>query len=227
MDKKKSGPRSSGVSDQPAERVLHELEELDEDFEYVNWQNSPVQFPGLVRIRTIQGVDCVYHAILNALSVAYRSHELHGVEMNEKTFVRGLRRELAVNLSNCYDTLNGGKIKDMVLIDPSVSLEELQRQIISCGHIPKVLLPFVCDELNCDIYFVSGHNRDVFPALVNMREVIKDRRSVVLVYSRNHYELMGLVKHRKNTRGHKTVEYVTVFSPKHEFILQLKAQLGM
>ena len=208
--------------------VHHELEEIKDEHEYLNWPNSAVKYTGLLRIRTPQGLDCLYHAILNALSVAYRSHELHGIDMSERLFVRGLRKELAIALQSKYDTLLEGKIHEMVTLDPSLGLPELTQQLMTSMNIPKPLLAFVCTELDLDLYYISAHNRDVFPIMTDMEQIIKGRRSVVVLYCRNHYELLGIHETKKiRATGEVYEEFITVFRHNHPFILQLKHQLGL
>jgi hypothetical protein len=209
--------------------ALKDMEPLDDkDFEYINWSDSNIKFQGLVRFRSEPGIDTVHHCVLNAISVAYRSEELHGTEVSKKSLVRALRQELAHKLHSAYDTLNGGRLKEMVNIDPDLSQENLEHLLLTSMNFPKPLLEFVCDQLNIDLFYVSGPNRDVFPIMTEMELIIKGRRSVVVLYNRNRYELMGIHEvTRKKDTGEQTEEFVTVFRPDHPFINQLKRQLGL
>lgn len=206
---------------------LYEVPEIQEAYEYVNWPGTPVSYPGLVRIRTHAGSYSLYHAILNGLSTAYRTHELHGVDTSETKLVKGLIQELCATLRVEYDTLMGGKIAEMAVLDPDLHVEALVRQLQTSISIPKSLLPFVCDTLNIDLYYVSGHNRDVFPIMTDMEMIIKGRRSLIVLYCRNHYELMGVLEIRKQKGGTVVFEeFTTVFKADHPLIIQLKRQLG-
>jgi len=212
----------------PAEGEIYEMPDIKDDFEYINFGGSAINYTGLVRFRTPTGLDCFYHCLLMALSIGYRTHELHGAEMSERAFVKGLRRELTKVLSEKYDSLLDGKIKDMVHLDPSLNSVDLAQQLLTSMNVPKTLLPFVCDELDIDLYYVSAHNRDVFPVLTNIQDIVKGRRSVAVLYNRNHYELLG-VRTSQKIRGSTDTreEFVTVFQPNHPFIMGLKHQLGL
>jgi hypothetical protein len=205
-------------------QLLHVLPLLERREELLVWKDCPFYMQGMVRIHTPADSNQIYHALLNACSLVYRDKGIDGMELKASHIVKMLRSDLAIAFGTPdvsgkrpYDRLLNGDIATFADGDPSKTFAFLQDQLLNAPFIPKVLMGFVSDAMAVDIYMVSAATRSVEPAVADVNELYKRRRSIVILYSNNHYELMGI----KNQRGHIT----TLFKPDHPFISRLAEDL--
>lgn len=200
---------------------------LQKQKENLVWVDCPFYIPGMVRIHTPADAHQVYHALMNAMSVVYRQGEMQGSEITHKQVVSMIREDLAQALAvpdpvtgkTPYSALMGGTIAEFARSDNTKTLAALQKQLLEASHLPRMLVPFICDQLGIDLYMIAAATRTVEPLTNDVEDVIKNRRSVVILYSRNHYELVGIL----GVRGHIT----TLFKPTHRFIRALRDQLDV
>lgn len=195
-----------------------------ETFERVNWTGSPIYFSGLGRVDTPRDHDCLYHSIMNAMFIPYRTQKFNNVGVTHEQLVKMFRQMLADHLvrpdasgATPYDKLNGGSLKSFSQFNPDLSVDAMRRELLEGASIQTLLLPFVGDTLETDIYFICADNRDVVPRVDDVETIYKNRRSIVIMYTRAGYELMGVIN-KKNSVN-------TIFAPEHPFIKLLQKRI--
>jgi hypothetical protein len=202
-----------------------ELPDLVDTHELLVWPTSPARHPGLCRIKTPASRDGIYHAILNAVSRYYRERNVDGFKVDTDTQVRMFREELADELgsgpvgSRPYDLIGGGKPAQMAHRVPQYSLRAMRQHLLHDGYIEPYVLPYVCDAIGHDIIYISALDRDVATFSQQTDSAIKGRPTILLLYSRNHYELLGILD------GDGDLE--TRVSPQHPYIQRLRGRIGI
>ena len=202
-----------------------ELSVLEESHEMLVWSTSPVRYKGLCRIRTPYSKDGIYHAILNGCSEFYRRKSINGFQVTCDKQVSMFRQELAHNLGSGrpgerpYDQLNKGTASAIASQSPEYSLRTMQRSLLVDGSIATHLMPFVCGMLGIDIIYISGLDRDVETMSMQAEQSIRRRPTVLLVYSRNHYELVGIMR--------EDGDIDTCFHQDHPYIKLLRQRIGV
>jgi len=206
----------------PQDRI-YELPMLTEQYEMINWPHSIVRYQGLMRIQTPCSRDNIYHAIMNAISPAYRFGKMDGIEVKRDDLVRMLRQDISAAIgrpdnqgSVPYTCLAGGTLAALAGTNPNNTLQAVQNQLLTGHSIPAHLMEFVCDVVGIDLYFISGVNRDVSSVVDDPCTIIKGRRSVIIVYSSNHYELMGI---------ENGDDISSLFCPEHPLVTKLRDRL--
>ena len=203
----------------------HELPVMNKSHELLVWPTSPVRHVGLCRVQTPYSRDGIYHAILNGCSEHYRKQKINGYPVKFDDIVTMFRRELATIFAygpvgeRPYDRLSNGTARALAKQSPEYSLHAMQSSLLRDGFIPAHLLPFVCDTIGHDIIYISGIDRDVETFSNQTDQAILGRPTVILIYSRNHYELVGLM----DADG----EVDTCFKPDHPYIKRLRKRLGL
>jgi hypothetical protein len=158
-----------------------------------------------VRIDTIGDGSCYFHALLNAIYCKYRLRDT-----NKRDLVRRLRKELSEVLNKQYDKLSRGHLKEISQHVPSLSKESMLTLLDSSPSVGNEFQELVSNVLDIDIYMLELSRKDVL-VMSNDREILyKNRKSVVLISTGNHYELVGITN--------KDGLYDVFFTPDHDFI---------
>jgi hypothetical protein len=211
------------VNADPAPQLGVDLPMLSEPSELLNWPRSAVRYPGITRLLTPRDPHCFYHAILCAGYLPYRLGRLNNLIVTPEQLVVRVRQELALQIvtpndqgNTPYAELDGGLVAQFGEQDPRYSAAELQNQLLTGAQPTAVLQEFVNNALYMDIYFISGPDRDVVPC-GTFERCILGRRSVVVMYGTNHFELVGI----SGSDGHID----TIFEPNHPFIVKIRSRL--
>ena len=188
-------------------------------------------YPGnVVRIATIGGGSCFFHAVLKAYDPVYQ-------ENNEAAFridlVTKLRRDLAALLGfgnpedpeerTYYELAVGGRFVELAeqqrknpglirTMKVDFSLEGLQALFNSIEDVGEEVYKFVSDMLGVDIYVLRGTTRDLFPHS-NTSTIGQLKRSVIIMGNTNHYEVIGV----DTPEG-----FQTMFPSDHAFLSALR-----
>lgn len=216
----------NGPSDETVPDVdTVELPILDKPYEMLVWPNSPIRHPRLCRLSAPCSKDGIYHVILNAISIYYRTQSYRGYKVSKDELVTLFRRELAMSIGvgppgrRPYDLLGAGAARALSVDRVDYSMRAMQEQLMFEGFIPEYLISFVCDQIGHDIVYVSGLERDVASFPYQTEDAIKCRPTIIVLFTRNHYELIGLMNNDQDID--------TVFDPNHLYIKLLRERLGM
>ena len=114
-----------------------------------------------------------------------------------------------------YDTLSRGQLREFSTFYPSYILKNLQVELLSDRPVDSVYHEYVSNLLNKDIYILDHEKKDVY-ILPDPEIYYKGRNSIVLLWSNNHYDLVGL----NTDKGIKTY-----FSPNSDFIRYIRSRI--
>jgi hypothetical protein len=162
--------------------------------------------------------SCLFHALSLAFFKPYIIENFNGNYISRNQIVSNLRKELSEKLAEpingkhgktYYDIINNGHTAEFSKTVPEFSLRYMQSQLYSKNYIGYGFLEYICNQINKDIYIIHENNLYKSDELT-----VKGRNAIVLYYTNNHYELLGLKKNN-----------ITHFKPKHEFIQFLNTKL--
>lgn len=186
-------------------------------------------YPGMVRIRIPRDGNCFFHAVVRAYFKPYQTGVIDGKSFNKYKFIKNMRKSLAGKLGSYidpynkvsyYETLSRGKLKEFSLSVPEYSLENMQKELSSSVAVDNVYNEFISNEIDKDIYILDNITKDVYITGRDEDILYKERKSIVLLYSPGHYELVGI-----QSEGNKGIK--TLFNPKHDFIKAIKARINL
>jgi hypothetical protein len=168
---------------------------------YENWD--------LIRINTASDGHCLFHAIANSFFVPYHTEILEGNKIKRIEIVKQMRKRFSENLSSPissepnakthYEIINSGKTAEFPLCPDSLeydfSLNNMKKQLDSNKYIGYGYIEYISNILDKNIYILNDSNSDLYPyektELPNIYK--KNRSSIVLYFSFNHYELVGIM----------------------------------
>lgn len=180
-------------------------------------------YPNMVCIKVLADGSCFFHALCRACYMAYILEKF-----DRRKIVMNLRRNLAKRLGKnsnkldptsplVYDMLSRGNLRKIAKDLPQYSLENMQNELLKGGSIDYIFHEFISNELEKDIYILDATKRDVY-IIGNEDDILyKDRPSIVLLYNRNHYDLVGI---RMKEQIH------TLFSYDDPFIQTIRDRLN-
>lgn len=179
----------------------------------------------LVRFDTEADGSCFFHAISNAFFLPYRSQILQGQRVTRRDIVCSLRKELSEKLDEKvgdsgktrYESLNNGNMASFAEHVPEFKIEIMKRILDSNMFIGTGYLEFIGDVINKDIYILDALRRDVYISDEFNLSIKGDRKSIILWFSRDHFELVGLL----NEDG----SFTTQFFPDHQLIKLLYSKI--
>lgn len=171
----------------------------------MTWPSPFDAFP-MVSISTIGDGHCFFHAICGASFIPYRTGRINGQPITKLDIVTDLRRSLArrlsqkIDLSNpssptYYDLLGNGEVAKLANEGESgkyYSLEEMVGRLNSSQYIGHEYFEFIGEILNLDIYILDGEKKTVYRAADDLSSMYKGRLSVVLLFEREHFDIVGL-----------------------------------
>ena len=168
--------------------------------------------------------SCFFHAIAYAYYIPYRLGHIDGVPMDRRSFVRNLRRDLSHILEEpsveggpmIYDMLCRGHLRKFSEGYENYSLDNMKKELKSSYSVDGgIYIELISNLLDKDIYILDSGKRDVY-VLGDYDLYYKKRSSIVLLYTGDHYDLVGL----QDSDGIKTL-----FSPRHPFIRAIQHRL--
>ena len=177
--------------------------------------------------------SCFFHSILRAFYREYIEAETKDYRIN---LVKKLRSSLSealeekneyTNISE-YDTLGNGYYKKfneaIKMVDGDThSLESLQIELKSNNPVDHSYIEILSNHLNLDIYLISSKTGDVYLTGTDRQLLYKNRKSIVILYSPGHYDIIGL-KRKPNQNG--IIIFDTLFSCDHDLILAIKGRIN-
>ncbi len=164
--------------------------------------NLVFNLPDMVIIEVPADGSCFFHAILLAIYRPYRLGYDNGYPINRSATARSLRDDLAKRLQEhhiiddettplVYDTLSKGTLRENAKTLPQYTLESMQAELRSNSSVDFIYLEFISNELNKDIYIINLDTKDVY-IMTDIDIMYKNRDSIILAYSDNHFELIGV-----------------------------------
>lgn len=190
------------------------------DYKNLTWDNDFDQW-SLVKYDIPMDGHCLFHAVSLAFFKPYITENFNGRSITRLQVIHNLRKELADKLSTpingkngktYYDLLNNGYTSTFAKTIPEFSLRHMQSELNSNHFIGYGYIEYIGDQLNKDIYIINGDTKDIY----HSDEInIKNRKSIVLYYKNNHFELIGMKKNN---------QIITHFNPNNPFIEFLKSR---
>ena len=193
------------------------------------WPNGGVQYPRLVRIRTLPSPGSLLHAVLNAFFVPYRSNQFNHTSepVGRKEMVDYYRTVLADRLdapidpsnpfSPCvHDCLGRGKMKEYAEIIKEYHIEVMRSELRDPDFfLDDKYLELISNELSKDIYVLNALTQDIHVFDHSDVEMYyKGRPTVVVLFLPGHFELVGVQK--------DTGDVATLFGPNSPFVQALQ-----
>lgn len=183
-------------------------------------------YPNMFVMNTIGDGSCFFHCIAYAMFENYKV----GSTKERISIVRQFRDELSDKLSELskpfgnypdltseniiYDTLSRGKLREFSEVLPEYSLDSMKKILLSDCPVDNIFNELISNELNIDIYILNNNTKNVYITGNDADILYKNRRSVVILYTTEHYSLVGIKLNDKTLKS--------FFEPDHPFILQIK-----
>jgi hypothetical protein len=166
-------------------------------------------YDNMVVFDTIADGSCFFHAILMSFFEPYQLNTI-----DRYTFVKELRTDLSKKLDSpidsndpnsltYYDKLSKGTLKEFAKAVPKYSLDNMKAHLNSYSYVGNQYLEFISDMFDCDIYILDVEKQNIYMTGDDYTILYKDRKSVVLGYKNNHYELIGV----QSSNGHIRVRF--------------------
>jgi hypothetical protein len=151
----------------------------------LNLKNIP--YPNLKIIKTIGNGDCLFHSVLSATNEEYVNSKDKDKEKKGQEF----RNYLAEKLILMYPKLSRGNLEELSKDVPEYKLENMLKTLKSYRSVNNLFNELISETLNIDIYLVYSETSDVY--IMGDEEIYhKNRPSIVIYYTGNHYELIGV-----------------------------------
>lgn len=177
--------------------------------------------------------SCFFHSILRAFHREY----IETIDPEHRNvLVKKLRQSLSEALEETneytntteYDTLGNGYYRKYNEAIRSVdgdthSLESLQKELKSNNPVDHSYIEILNNHLNIDIYLISSKTGDVYLTGTDRNLLYKNRKSIVLLYTPGHYDIIGIK--RLNTIDGSVI-FDTLFSCDHDLILSIKKRIN-
>lgn len=182
------------------------MEETMEDLQLM----KTMKHRGVVEIKTIGDGSCFFHCILLSYYIPYRESS----KSVRKQMAKKLREDLAHYLPNKYNIISNGVLSSKSK-EFGCSLETMKKELSGEGFVGNLYNEYISDILNIDIYVISKKTGDLYTMGTDINLIIKNRNSIVLIYSEDmaHYSLLGIEQNN---------DLATLFSPEHPFIENIK-----
>lgn len=193
------------------------------------WEDSELNHHNMIRKGTYTDGSCYFHAIVEAYFVPYKSGMIGGRPFSRKQFIKDFRLDLAKKLSEInekddkkrtyHKSISNGKLTELQkdsLLASIVSEENMKKELSSNNSVSYIFHEMVSDLLNKDIYILDAKNKNVYIIDSNTSLYYKNRKSIVLLWIKGHYEVVGV-------RNDSIIR--TFFSPEDPFIVSIKSQI--
>lgn len=163
---------------------------------------------------TIGDGNCLFHALLDAFFIPYRTGNFKGKKVTKRSMVRHLRKALAKTLKGKYTRLADGHLPQFAMEIPEFRLDNMVKELASENPIGFGFLEHISNEIEKDIYVLDATRRDIYITGED-RFLQQGRNSIVLIYIPGHFSLGGWWE----PNG-----VITHFRPDHPFITALRAR---
>jgi hypothetical protein len=187
-----------------------------------NWEQL---HPSLVAIKIRGEEPCFLDCLSMAKHTSYRTETEDGKPYDRRHHVVSLRKEIASSLTDkdpltkatIYNTLAGGRLASYAQRDSNYTLENMKYCIENHETIDNIYLELYSNLLKVDVFILDDEKADIFRP-DNPKLLYKSRESIVLIYRRGHYDLVGI------DRGDHVVSF---FRPDNLLIRTLRGMLSL
>lgn len=194
----------------------------------ITWMGKGFERFQLVKIASMPDGSCFIHSLCAALYVSYRTGIKNNKPISKREIARNLRHELAVKLDEridplnpksltYYDTLGNGEVATLGKTVADYSLISMKAILDSSANIGHEFFEYISDILKVDLYFLSEKEQDVYPTADELSAIYKNRDSIIMIHSGDHFDLIGLKS---------GAEIYTIFKPENELILFIRSKLA-
>ena len=174
--------------------------------------------------------SCFFHSVLRGFHKEY----IMATSANERIdLCRKLRTSTSESLEEKnpitqlteYDSIGNGYYRKFNEATKGVdgdmySLEALQKELLSSSPVNHAYIEILGNHLILDIYLISTRTGDVYLTGTDSKLLFKKRRSIVILYTSGHYDIIGIKRDSTDQ-----VIFDTLFSPNHKFILAIKKRI--
>lgn len=193
----------------------------------LSWENDNFNFPNMIRKGVEADGSCFFNSIMTAIYEPYRCGHLNGVPFPKNMFIRDLREDFSVKLSQKidaefedspiqYDMLNNGELRELSKTFPTLELKNMKAILKENTMMDNRYNEFISNILDIDLYILDGEKKDIYPLVTDDDLLYKQRDSVVLIYFGMHYELAGV---------QEVNEEKYMFESDHPFILSIQKRM--
>ncbi len=199
------------------------------EIKLLKWTTSFFNEFNLIRRGTYTDGSCYFHAIIDAYFIPYRSGMIGERPFYRKEFISKFRERLAHILTHTnekdkykrtyYNSISNGQLKDLSsdpLIADIVSIDNMKKELLSNNSVSYIYHEMISDILNKDIFILDAKTEDVYVIDSNIDQYYKNRKSIVLLWIKGHYEIVGISKNG-------IID--TYFSSNNSFINTIKLRL--
>lgn len=215
----------------------------------INLPNLGFTLKPLYQIKILGDGSCFFHAILRSFNREYiRSTS----NIERQRLAKLLRSGIALALEEKdsfgvmeYDKLGGGsyarfneavsgaineKTGKCIIEKDKYSLKGLQNELLSDGFVDHAYIEILSNHCNKDIYLISALTGDVYTTGTDLNLLYKHRDSIIILYSGDHYDLIGTKKIANvsisGTCNVGDIIFECLFHPDHELIQNLRQRLN-
>lgn len=172
------------------------------DVAILNWENSPMDIPnqlrGSIYRRGVKGDgSCYFHSILYSFNDMYIKNKSQRTSLALR-----FRESLVPKLKKHYQTLGGGNLRELGQFEEEFTIEGLSKLLLSMSSVGDSFRELISRELNINIFIVDIARKDLYITGDNIKEMYKERNSVVLAYLPGHYESIVLKSEDDNYNGY-------------------------
>ena len=185
--------------------------------------------PNLYAIKVMGDGSCFFHSVLRAFNLSYINATASSERKRLAILVRhatadSLEEKNHTTGKTEYESMGGGFYKNYNDAVKDVegdrySLDAMKRELMSSTPVDHAYTEILSNHLNLDIYLISSQTGDIYATGTDIKLYFKDRRSIVILYSPGHYDVIGIK--RKSTEQEDVI-FDTLFAPTHEFIAALR-----
>lgn len=183
----------------------------------------------LYGIKVIGDGSCFFHSVLRSFNLSYVSTTSLRERKRLAILVRhataaSLKEKNPDTGKTEYENMGGGFYKNYneavkQVIGDRYSLAAMERELLSNNPVDHVYTEILSNYLDLDIYLISSQTGDIYATGTDFSLYFKDRRSIVILYSPGHYDVVG-IKRKSTDNG--DIIFDTLFTPTHELIAALR-----
>lgn len=185
--------------------------------------------PNLYAIKVMGDGSCFFHSVLRGFNLSYISAASSAERKRLAILVRqatadSLEEKNPTTGKTEYESMGGGCYKDYNEAVKDVdgdkySLAAMKRELLSSTPVDHAYTEILSNYLDLDIYLISSQTGDIYATGTDFNLYYKDRRSIVILYSPGHYDVVGI---KRMSPDREDTIFDTLFAPTHELIAALR-----
>lgn len=204
----------------------------------------------LFLIKVLGDGSCFFHAVLRSFNREYiRANTNDKRQQLTQLFRSGIAlslEELDSSGVSEYDKLGGGsyaeynkavsgvideKTGNCIVEENRYSLKGLQKELLSNSFVDHAYIEIISNHINKDIYLISASTGDIYTTGTDLNLLYKHRDSIVILYTTNHYDIIGIKRISNVTIpdicNTGDIIFDCLFDPDHELIQSIRRRLDI